>query len=416
MARRGARFLLSGRRMGKVVRPVCRRRTGHRARAWITAALGAGIAAGLAVGCAADEGADAGEQPGTGGDGGGVEGDVDGGTRADGGAPAGPPGLNEDITTVVVWSQNIRMGLERWQNAVRCMGDAACNGLGAVPDIVLLQEASCENVKAMQALMAAPREEGGLGIGGWKRVCADNPSSGGVTGHWMSNGIIYRGDRFRIEGDASVRRVEFFTGDGTFCARQGKVLPIVKLLDLPRAEADKLERRVTVAVRHDDHFGAGGKNTCPAPDAPTVFCAWKNSKLIDEEIAAMGGGLLVMGGDWNYAARYCVYDGEPTTNFKYAYACTTEGLRDDCAPANLGWRDPILDHDPTFYDERKAIDFLHGKDIGEVSLNQTARHDLPGVIGKHFYCDGHGPYDAGGVDDHPERMTDHHARLMRFQY
>ncbi len=328
----------------------------------------------------------------------------------------GPLGRNDDPTTVVVFSQNIRMRQDNWRNIVRCLGDRACNGMGAVPDIMLFQEASCEDVRGIRSLLWKPRAEGGLDIEGWEHLCFDNPRSGGVTGHWLSNAILFRSDRFEVDES---RRVEFQTGDGRSCDLRGRILPVVKLLDRPRAAAGLAERRVTVAVRHDDHFGDGIKNTCDSPDAPTVFCAWRNSKIIDETVREMGGGLLVMAGDWNYAAKYCEYEGAPADRWKYAYACTTRGIWDPCDDGrtpNLGWRDPLLEADPTVYDRSKAIDFVHVKDAGAVVLNRTARNDRPGVVGAHFYCAGHGPYSGPEGADESQKMTDHAGRLLRVHY
>jgi len=331
-------------------------------------------------------------------------------------APAGPLEPNDDIDTVVVWSQNIRMRKERWQNIVRCMGDGACNGMGALPDLVLLQEASCDDTMAIETLMAAPREEGGLGIDGWDHDCVEN--YGDFSGHWMSNGIIWRGDRFALEEPGNARKVPFYSGDGSGCSLQGKKWPLIKLLDLPRQADGRLAQRVSIAVRHDDQFGAAGKNTCDAANAPTVFCDWTNSKVLDAAMNDIGGGLQIMAGDWNYAASYCTYDGVESTGFKHDYACTTAGLTPACDGGdtpNLGWTDPMLAADPTVYDQMKSIDFIHGKDLdGPSALPVTERNDRPGIVGAHFYCQGHGPYDGGA--DESERMTDHHGRLARLHY
>jgi hypothetical protein len=371
----------------------------------------------LAAACTDTDPGDPGSETGT--DGGGGAPDDPGASAADAAPPAGPLERNGDIDTVVVWSQNIRMRMENWQNIVRCMGDRACNGMDAVPDLVLLQEASCDDTAAIEELMAAPREEGGLGISGWKHFCVENFSD--FSGHWMSNGIIWRSDRFAIENEGDAQRIAFYSGDGSQCSLQGKKWPLLKLLDLPRLAAGKLEQRVTVAVRHDDQFGAAGKNTCDADNAPTVFCNWKNSKIIEAAAAALGGGLKIMAGDWNYAASYCTYDGVMSTGFKHDYACTTKGLTPVCdggATPNLGWRDALLEANPAVYDDWSAIDFIHGKDLGRPAvLSVTARNDRPGVIGAHFYCQGHGPYSGPGeAGDESQRMTDHGGRLARFHY
>jgi hypothetical protein len=330
---------------------------------------------------------------------------------------AGELKRNNDITTVVVWSQNIKMGVLKWRNIVRCMGDRACNSLGAIPDVVLLQEASCDNVKEIKDQMSKARDKGGLGVGNWGHYCVENPNSGGITGHWMSNGMIYRSDRFALESNADARKLEIFTGDSNSCSKRGRVIPMIKLLDKPRAAAGLLERRVTLVTRHDDPFGGGEKNTCPAANSPTTFCNWQNSKLIDEAVRDIGGGVRIMSGDWNYAAKYCKYDGVESKGFKYAYGCTTNGVRTACGTkGNLGWRDPILSNNPAAYDDRKVIDFMHIKDAHDVTLNKTPRNSTDGVIGKHFFCEGHGPYSDGGVADHPNLMSDHHALLMRVHY
>lgn len=331
--------------------------------------------------------------------------------------PLPPLGRNDDHTTLVVWSQNIRMGLENWRNMVRCMGDRECNSLGAVPDVMLFQEASCDNVREIRSLLWRSRAEGGLDIEGWEHLCFDNPGSGGVTGHWLSNAILFRSDRFELDES---RRLEVYTGGGASCGLNGRVVPVVKLLDRPRAEAGLAERRATFAVRHDDHFGPDAeRNTCDHPDAPNVFCTWRNSKLIDRAVADMGGGVLVMAGDWNYAAKHCELDGRVSEAWKHDYACSTNGLWETCdggATPNLGWRDPLLEDDPAVYDARSVIDFFHAKDTGGFVLNRTARNDRPGIVGAHFYCAGHGPYAGPAGDPEPERMSDHSARFVRVHY
>jgi hypothetical protein len=331
---------------------------------------------------------------------------------------AGAIGRNTDITTVVVWSQNMRQGLDHWQYIVRCMGDPACNSLGAIPDIVLLQEASCDNVAALQLQMDSSRSAGGLGITGWKHYCVENPNSGGVTGHWLSNGIIYRKDRFQLESDANALALGFYTGDGITCSKAGRELPVIKLLDLPRRAAGLAETHITLAVRHDDHFGDGGKHTCDDPASTTRFCDWPNSKLIDAAIDQLGGGLDIMAGDWNYAAKHCEFNGAASNSWKHDYACTTKGLTPTCdngSTPNLGWRDPILESDPTVYDAMTSIDFIHVMDAGSaVVLNHTARNSTPGIVGACFYCDTVSAYTAD--ESHPNRMTDHSARFMRLHY
>lgn len=318
---------------------------------------------------------------------------------------AGGMRRNADIDSVVVWSQNIRMRKEDWKQIVRCMGDKACNGLGAVPDVILLEEAGCTDTEAIRLQLKKPIAEGGLGITGWKKFCVENYSN--FSGHWMSNGIIYRSDRFELKDS---RKVPFQTGNGTSCSFEGKELPIVKLFDRKRKEAGKLETHATFAVRHDDHFGAN-KDVCANKDDDTKFCSWRNSKIIDKNVREMGGGLFVEAGDWNYAAKYCKDDaGKVDRSWKYAYKCTTKGLTETCdggKTQNLGWRDPRLEADPKVYDDAKSIDFIHAKDTHGFVLNQTAKNKEPGVIDKCFYC------KPGSIAD---RMTDHDGRLMRIRY
>jgi hypothetical protein len=317
---------------------------------------------------------------------------------------------NTDVESVVVWSQNVRKRMENWKNVVRCMGDKACNGLGAVPDIILLEEAGCADTEAIRKQLGKKVAQGGLGITGWKKYCVDNYRQS--SGHWLSNGIVFRSDRFEL---ALATAEPFLTGNGASCTDQGMKLPIVKLFDRKRANAKEgyLEKHVTLAVRHDDHFGGDeGKDTCETRDDDTKFCTWKNSKIIDRTMRSIGGGLHIMAGDWNYAAKYCKDDdGVATTSFKHAYRCSTKGLADECdggKTPNLGWRDPILEADPKAYDDKKVIDFIHAKDTRGFVLNRTDKNAEPGVIDKCFYC------TTKGAD--PQRMTDHDGRLMRIRY
>lgn len=145
---------------------------------------------------------------------------------------AGALRRNRDAESVVVWSQNVRKRMENWKNVVRCMGDEACNGLGAVPDVILLQEAGCADTEAIRRQLGKKVAEGGLGITGWKKLCVDNFSE--TSGHWASNGIIYRSDRFEAK---DAREVPFQSGNGWTCSFQGKKLPVLRLFDRVRAGA-----------------------------------------------------------------------------------------------------------------------------------------------------------------------------------
>lgn len=325
---------------------------------------------------------------------------------------AGSLHRNRDAETVIVWSQNIRKRMERWENVVRCMGDKECNGLGAVPDVILLQEAGCEDTEAVRRRLGKRVAEGGLGITGWKKHCVENFSP--TSGHWMSNGIVYRSDRFVLRDAIDV---PIQTGNGDSCSFQGKKIPVVKLFDRARAAGGFAETHVTLAVRHDDHFG-NGKDTCDTRDDTTHFCTWKNSKIIDRAIDSVGGGLLVMAGDWNYAAKFCREGNKEFPGFKHAYRCTTKGLSDTCdggETKNLGWRDPLLENDAAVYDTASNIDFVHAKDTRGFVLNRTAKNAKPGVVKKCFYCT---KTDGDDTDDghDPARMSDHDARLVRIRY
>ncbi len=313
---------------------------------------------------------------------------------------------NKDIDSVVVWSQNIKMGLDRVRDIVRCMGDSACNGLKAVPDIILLQEASCDNVKQIESLLKRPAANGGVGVAGWGRICVENPGSGGVTGHWLSNAILYRSDRFRVESASNVRALPSMSFKNGACTKAGIEIPVARLLDIPRAKAGRSAHRVVLGVRHDDNFAEGMKTTCDnQPGGDDHFCSLQNSRLIDAAMNDLDAGLKIMAGDWNYAAKACSGNQSPTTHFRRDYACTTRQAAADCSKTNLGWNDPILAANPAAYDTSTSIDFIHVKSGGRVDLNKTAKNARPGVVDKHFY-------NAGEAT----AMSDHDGRLMRIFY
>jgi hypothetical protein len=126
----------------------------------------------------------------------------------------------------------------------------------------------------------------------------------------------------------------------------------------------------------------------------------------------LGGGLHIIAGDWNYAAKFCKDGGAQNASFKHAYRCSTKGLQAECdggQTPNLGWRDPILEANADAYDSKKVIDFIHAKDTRGFVLNRTDENDEPGVIDKCFYCT-----KKTGLD--PQRMSDHSGRLVRIRY
>ncbi len=315
-------------------------------------------------------------------------------------------GRNTSVTHVIVVSQNTKMlMLGGWKNFVRCLADPACNGAGAVPDILLLQETS-DQMAREQILpqLKLPVSSGGTGITNWAVYAVDGWNS--TSGHWHSNAIIYNYDRFTSLGRKSV---EFYTGGGSStvspCGLNGYRWPFVQLRDDARANAGYANNLVSLAVRHDDHFGTY-KFTCPAANLPSdaEFCTWRNSKLINDHMYP--GDLKIMAGDWNYKAKYCEHDGVPDPSWKYAYKCTTWHI-DGCTASggNLGFTDPRSRQNPSVYDTASPVDYMHHKHASSTFLPTTAGNPTPGVLNKEFY---------GTADT--QKWSDHLGLLMRFNY
>ena len=133
-------------------------------------------------------------------------------------------------------------------------------------------------------------------------------------------------------------------------ALQGYQWPMVQLLDDARARAGYTNNLVSLAIRHDDHFGTY-KFTCPASNLPAdaEFCNWKNSKIINDNMYP--GSIKIMAGDWNYKAKACEHDGVVDTSWKYAYRCTTWHIGGcTSTEGNLGFTDPRSRQNPNVYD------------------------------------------------------------------
>jgi hypothetical protein len=313
-------------------------------------------------------------------------------------------GKNTSLTNIIVVSQNTKkLKLDGWPNFVRCLADANCNGAGAVPDIILLQETSDEmaRIKIIPQLQK-PVSSGGTGITTWAVYAVDGYNS--ISGHWHSNVIIYNYERFTSYGR---KAIDYYTGDGSFCAYQGYKLPFVQLLDDARARAGYTNNHVSLAVRHDDHFGANDQNktTCAAWNVQGLqFCNWKNSVLINNHMYP--GAIKIMAGDWNYRAKTCEYNGVTDTSWKYAYQCTTWHINGCTAPeGNLGFTDPRSRQDPTVYDSYSPLDYMHHKGASSTFLPTTAGNPVPGVLKKEFY--GSATWQA---------WSDHNGLIMRFNY
>jgi hypothetical protein len=315
-------------------------------------------------------------------------------------------GRNTSVTNVIVVSQNTKMlMLGGWPNFVKCLADPACNGAGAVPDIILLQETS-DQMAREQILprLKLPVSSGGTGITSWALYAVDGWND--VSRHWHSNAIIYNYDRFTSTGR---KAVGYYTGSGSTndqpCAIRNYALPYIQLRDEARARAGYTHHTVSVAVRHDDHFGYY-KFTCPASNLPAdaEFCTWRNSKLINDTMYP--GSLKIMAGDWNYKAKTCEYNGVTDSSWKYAYQCTTWHI-DGCTASggNLGFTDPRSRQNPAVYDASSPVDYMHHKYASSTFLPTTPGNPTPAVLNKTFY----------GIAD-SQAWSDHNGLLMRFSY
>jgi hypothetical protein len=188
-------------------------------------------------------------------------------------------------------------------------------------------------------------------------------------------------------------------------ALQGYQWPMVQLLDDARARAGYTNNLVSLAIRHDDHFGTY-KFTCPASNLPAdaEFCNWKNSKIINDNMYP--GSIKIMAGDWNYKAKACEHDGVVDTSWKYAYRCTTWHIGGcTSTEGNLGFTDPRSRQNPNVYDTASPVDYMHHKGASSTFLPTTAGNPTPGVLSKTFY---------GTADT--EAWSDHLGLLMRFHY
>ncbi len=311
-------------------------------------------------------------------------------------------GKNTSLTNIIVASQNTKkLMLPGWKNFVRCLADANCNGAGAVPDIILLQETSDQMARDyILPQLKLPVSSGGTGITTWAVYAVDGWNS--TSGHWHSNAIIYNYERFTSYGR---KAIDFYTGDGTYCAFQGYQWPYVQLLDDARARAGYTNNHVSLVVRHDDHFGTY-KYTCPASNLPSnaVFCNWRNSKIINDNMYP--GAIKIMAGDWNYKAKTCEYNGVTDTSWKYAYQCTTWHISGcTSTEGNLGFTDPRSRQNPNVYDLSSPVDYMHHKGASSTFLPTTAGNPTPGVLNKTFY---------GTADT--QAWSDHNGLLMRFSY
>jgi hypothetical protein len=309
-------------------------------------------------------------------------------------------GKNTSLTNIIVASQNTKKLMLSWPYFVKCLADPACNGAGAVPDIILLQETSDDMARNhILPQLKLPVSSGGTGITTWAVYAVDGYNS--YSGHWHSNAIIYNYERFTSYGR---KAVNYYTGNGTSCAFEGYQLPYLQLLDEARARAGYTNNHVSLAVRHDDHFGGNDqiKLTCASWNVPqgTQFCNWKNSKLINDTMYP--GAIKIMAGDWNYRAKTCEYNGVTDTSWKYAYQCTTWHIGGCTATeGNLGFTDPRSRQNPNVYDSSSPLDYMHHKGASSTFLPTTAGNTTPGLLRKNFY----------GVD-----WSDHNGLLMQFSY
>lgn len=319
-------------------------------------------------------------------------------------------GRVKNPNSFILFTQNMKqLKMARWRHMVKCLGDPACNGAGGVPDVILLTEVSEGMADRIIDQLKAPVSSGGLGISGWGKYAVNNWRS--TSGHWMSNAIIFNSNRFDV---ADRKAVEFETGQGTqgSCGKNGTFLPFLKLKDRVREDAGHSNIHVALVVRHDDHFGNGIKVTCPNPVSRTEFCTWNNSQIIDNNM--FSATIQVMAGDWNYQGKYCEYRGEAYPGWKYAYECTTKGLACSSSRGNLGYIDFRLRHNPAVYNHSSPIDYLHYKGAAGATAPTTRRNNKPGVVGQHFYCNGHGPYT--GPENDTTAWTDHPGLISKFTY
>lgn len=335
--------------------------------------------------------------------------------------PAGELGVlsrgltrNTDLTDVVAWSQNMGMFQFTWKNAVRCMNDPACNKLGHLPDLIILQETT-------QAQATLIRDELILrsGVSNWGIYALDAVYPN-IT-NWRSKAIIYNAERFTRTTLANNVKAWNVSSSNT-CGQNNDYYQLVrKLEDDWRANAGYVEKALIVASRHDDNFKASEpRDTCDAPGAVNVFCSLQNSIDLTQEFDRVGAGLQIMAGDWNYKPRACTtFNGSSTTDWKKAYGCTTKYsssgsgiITTGCgALGNLGWRDPRLEAQGNdVYLTAEPIDHVHIRDAKGFTLNGD-----DGVVDKHFYCGGVHP-DANGDGKCDTMMSDHSPRLLRIQY
>lgn len=321
---------------------------------------------------------------------------------------------NPDATDVVVWSQNMGMFQFAWRSAARCMNDPACNTLGHLPDLIILQETTDAQVTALKDELVRLS-----GVGNWGIYALDTVYPN-IT-NYRSKAILYNASRFTRTSVANNVKA-WNVSDSNTCVQNADYYQLVRRLDDDlRAAAGYAERTLVVVSRHDDNFkNTVDRDTCDGPGAVNVFCSLQNSIDITQEVNRVGGGLHIMAGDWNYKPKTCTTkNGTTTTNWKTAYGCTTRYsssgtgiLTSGCGVlGNMGWRDPRFEADGAAgYDSAQPIDYVHIRDSKGFTLSGTN-----GVVDKHFYCGGVHP-DANGDGKCDTMMSDHSPRLLRIQY
>lgn len=313
-----------------------------------------------------------------------------------------------------------------WKNVVRCVTDTACNGFGLIPDVFVLQEISREQCEAFDNYLEA-QLSGGANTWDWFGV--DNWRD--TSNHWMSSCTLHRRARFSQRQTKTIVQV---TGNGDTCTDQGTRTGNLAMEDRRRVEAGLSTLWVSIANRHEDHFGTA-KDTCDNAtfqadnthvaswDPTTNFCLYQNTRRLGEEMIPTT--LMISAGDYNYEPKHCAPSatpaGRPNDYARCHYKAITSGLG-DCAGAtftwpNLGWTDVVGSLAPAQYTDNKAdIDQIHTKwSAGAQLMPATARNYVAGRIGKGFYSTAADAYHPT-ANDKAGTMTDHDGLLVKIRY
>lgn len=347
---------------------------------------------------------------------------------------------NNDPEYLIVWNQNVAQfgnGVDgatppaqvagmHWKNIVRCIKDSTCNGFNVLPDVFVLQEISRAECESFDNYLEA-QLSGGANTWDWSSQ--ENHRS--TSNHWMSGCTLFRRARLEKQVTQSIVQV---TGNGDTCTDQGTRMNSVALEDTRRVAAGSPTTWVTIANRHDDHFGEA-KDTCDNAvfgadgvhvsswDPTTNFCVYQNTRRLSSDMHPTG--LQIMAGDFNYEAKHCSNTatpaGRPNDYFRCHYKAITAGLG-DCAGAtfrwpNLGWTDVVGALLPSAYTDNKwDIDYVFTRySAGAILMPATARNYVPGRIAKGFYTpagDAYHPTEAQKT----ENMSDHDGLLVKIRY